>query len=63
MKRLSLIAVVVSLAINASALGVIGLGIEESSLPRGQVVVTELETQSAVYASANVSDDHGSVAL
>jgi len=42
MKRLSLIAVAVSVVINAGALGLIASGIEESSLPHGQVVVTEL---------------------
>ncbi len=55
MKRLSLIAVAASLIINAGALGVIASGIEESSLPQGQVVVTELaaESSAAVYAQAN----------
>lgn len=42
MNRQNLIVVAASLAINAAALSVIASGIEESSLPRGQVVVTEL---------------------
>lgn len=59
MKRLSLVAVAASLIVNAVALGVIGSGIEESSLPRGQVVVTEYsdQVQSAVYAQAG--GEHG----
>ena len=64
MKRFSLIAIAVSLAVNAAALGVIASGIDESSLPHGQVVVTELEAQVAapVYAQAN-GDSSGAVAL
>lgn len=46
MKRLSLIAIVASLVINAGALGVIASGIEESSLPHGRVVVTELSVDA-----------------
>jgi flagellar basal body P-ring protein FlgI len=54
MKRLSLIAVAASLVINAGALGVIASGIDESSLPRGQVVVTELDGEQApIYAQAD----------
>jgi hypothetical protein len=55
MKRLSLIAVAASLAINAGALGVIAFGIDESSLPQGQVVITELggDSQSPIYAQAD----------
>ncbi len=53
MKSLSLIAIAASLVINAGALGVIASGIEESSLPHGQVVVTELAAEAAsVYAQA-----------
>ena len=48
MKRLSLIAVAASLIINASALGWIASGIEESSLPHGQVVITELNGQTSL---------------
>lgn len=55
MKRLSLIAVAASLAINAGALAVIASGIDESSLPQGQVVVTEWvgDPQSQTYAQAD----------
>jgi hypothetical protein len=66
MKRLSLIAVAASLAINAGALGVIASGIDESSLPQGHVVITELasDSLSPIYAQAD-SDaaSPGAVAL
>ena len=65
MKRFSLIAVVASLAINAGRSVVIASGIEESSLPQGQVIVTELSSQTelAAYAQASVRDAQRRLAL
>lgn len=60
MKRLSLIAVAASLLINASGLGVIASGIEESSLPHGQVIVTDLGNPSLAVAYAQVNSDTAS---
>ncbi|HEY6641533.1 hypothetical protein [Povalibacter sp.] len=65
MKRLSLIAVAASLVINAGALGAIAFGIDESSLPRGQVVITEFsgESQQSVYAQADLIAGRNAAAL
>ena len=57
MKRLSVIAFVASVAINAGALLGIASGIEESSTPRGQVVVSEIasDTGAVVFAQADAT--------
>ena len=57
MKRLSVIAFVASVAINAGALLGIASGIEESSLPRGQVVVSEIgaDTGTVLLAQAEAA--------
>jgi len=63
MKRFSLIAVALSLAVNAAALVVIAAGIEESSLPRGQVIVSELVDQPDAAALIAQVPSQQSVAL
>lgn len=57
MKRLSVIAFVASVAINAGALLGIASGIEESSAPRGQVIVSEIapDAGGAVFAQADAT--------
>ena len=62
MKRFSLIAVALSLAVNAGALVVIAAGIEESSLPRGQVIVSEFVDQADATLIAQIPSQQ-SVAL
>ncbi|HKE93372.1 MAG TPA: hypothetical protein VKB34_03620 [Povalibacter sp.] len=64
MKRL--IAIAVSILVNAGALAVIGIGIDQSATPHGKVYITELTAQTdlPVVARANdVSKPHSALQL
>jgi hypothetical protein len=60
-----LVAVIASVLINAIALGVIAMGVNQSQTPHGKVYITELNDSpaSGVYAQVSDSTSHGKLAL
>ena len=63
--REEILAVLAKYGINAIALGVIAMGVNQSQTPHGKVYITELNDSpaSGVFAQVSDSTSHGKLAL